>query len=126
MSHGKALLIGAVGTVQGRLGWAHQTIKQIFDDYEPVLTSSDWLKEQEFECVHYVMRFGAEKKEKIEIRKINKYKELPVASQLSMDDLHEVFLNKPKLREFLEQEVRRVLFHVKDKFHLPAVPELEL
>ncbi len=72
------------------------------------------------------MRFGAEKKEKIEIRKINKYKELPVASQLSMDDLHEVFLNKPKLREFLEQEVRRVLFHVKDKFHLPAVPELEL
>jgi hypothetical protein len=38
MSHGKEFLMGAVGTVQGRLGWGHQTIKQLFDEYEPIIT----------------------------------------------------------------------------------------
>jgi len=126
MKHGKAFLIGAVGTVQGRLGWAHQTIKQIFDEYEPILTESNWLGGQNFDCVHYVIRFGPESKEKIEVGRINKHKELPVASQLSMPELHEVFLNKPQLRDFIEAEVKRVLDYVTVELDLNPVPELGL
>lgn len=124
MNHGKALLMGATGTVQGRLGWAHETIQQIFSEYEPIITGSSWLKGQEFDCVHYVIRFGSESLEKIEVRKINKHNELPVASQLSMSELHEVFLNKPELREFIESEVKRVLLHIKAKFSLPSITVL--
>jgi len=124
MSHGKAFLMGATGTVQGRLGWASDTVRDIFHEYEPVLTESDWLRGQDFSCVHYVVRFGGERVEKIETRKLKKYNELSVASQLSMTDLHDVFLDRQKLREFIENEVIRVLRHVKDKYGLPSVPEL--
>jgi hypothetical protein len=124
MSHGKAFLMGAVGTVQGRLGWGHQTIKQLFDEYEPIITKSNWCQGQEFNCIHYVMRFGSEPLDKIEILKVNKYKELPVASQLSMEELHNVFLDKPKLREYLEKELKRVLVHLKEKYNLSSLPEL--
>jgi len=116
--------MGAVGTAQGRLGWAHQTIKQIFDEYEPLITASGWASSQQFDCIHYIIRFGPERLEKIEIRKPNKYGELPVASQLSMEELHEVFLNKPKLREFIEAEVKRVLIYLKDKYSLPPISEI--
>ena len=124
MSHEKAFLMGAAGTVQGRLGWAHQTIKQLFDEYEPIITKSNWCQGQEFNCVHYVMRFGNEPLDKIEVLKVNKYKELPVASQLSMEELHNVFLDKPKLREYLEKELKRVLVYLKTKFSLPSLPEV--
>jgi len=126
MSHGKAFLLGGVGTVQGRLGWAHETLKQIFDEYEPLITSTNWVSGQDFECINYVVRFGPEKLDKIEIRKPNKYGELPVASQLSMEELHEVFLNKPKLRDFIETEVKRVLLYLKEKYNLSPIPELGL
>ena len=126
MSHNKAFLMGATGTVQGRLGWAHETIKQLFDEYEPIITSARWCEEQEYDCIHYVMRFGKESVEEIEVLKVNKHKELPVASQLSMEDLHEVFLNKPKLREFIEFELRRVLKHLKIQYILASLPEIEI
>ena len=116
--------MGAAGTDQGRLGWAHQTIKQLFDEYEPIITKSNWCQGQEFNCVHYVMRFGNEPLDKIEVLKVNKYKELPVASQLSMEELHNVFLDKPKLREYLEKELKRVLVYLKTKYSLPSLPEL--
>lgn len=126
MAHGKALLMGATGTIQGRLGWAHETIVQLFNEYEPIITELNWLEGQEFDCIHYVMRFGAETLEKIEVRKINKHNELPVASQLSMAELHDVFLDRPKLRAFIEEELKRVLKHLKGQYGLQPVQELGL
>ena len=126
MSHVKAFLMGAAGAVQGRLGWAHQTIKQLFDEYEPIITKSNWLQGQDFDCVHYVMRFGNESLDEIEVLKVNKHKELPVASQLSMEELHSVFLDKPKLRVYLEVELKRVLSYLKAKYNLSSLPELSI
>ena len=126
MSHDKAFLMGAAGKVQGRLGWAHGTIKQLFDEYEPIITSARWCEEQEYDCIHYVMRFGKESVEEIEVLRVNKHKELPVASQLSMEDLHEVFLDKPKLRKFIESELHRVLKHLKNEYSLASLPELDI
>jgi hypothetical protein len=126
MNHGKVLLMGVTGTVQGRLGWAHDTILDIFNEYEPIITKCDWLCDQKFSCVHYVIRFGADRIEKIEMRKSRKYSELTVASQLSMSELHEVFLNRPVLHEYIENEVRRVLRHIKSKYGLSPIPELDI
>ncbi len=55
---------------------------------------------------------------------MKKYNELSVASQLSMADLHDVFLDRKKLRVFIENEVIRVLRHVKERYGLPSVQEL--
>ena len=126
MSHEKAFLMGATGVVQGRLGWAHQTIKQLFDEYEPIITGSNWLQGQEFNCIHYVMRFGNSAADEIETLRINKFKELPVASQLSMSDLHSVFLDKARLRTYLETELRRVLTHIRAKYKLPPIQTLNI
>lgn len=124
MDHQRAFLMGATGTVKGRLGWAHQTINQLFDEYEPIISRSNWLQGQEFDCVHYVMRFGESTLDNIEVLKVNKYKELPVASQLSMEELHKVYLDKPKLREYLEKELKRVLVFLKTRYSLSSLPEL--
>jgi hypothetical protein len=35
MPHGKAFLYGLCGTVQGRLGWAHQEIQVVCHDQLP-------------------------------------------------------------------------------------------
>ena len=126
MGHDKEFLMGATGTVQGRLGWAHETIKQLFDEYEPVITNAKWCESQEYDCIHYVMRFGKDSMDEIEILRVNKYIELPVASQLSMEELHEVFLNKPELRKFIESELRRVLKHLKLKYDLASLPEIDI
>jgi len=72
------------------------------------------------------MRFGKEKKEKVECRKRRRYQELEVNSEESMAALHRIFLDRPVLRAFLATEVRRVMKHIMDKYSLPELPELFL
>lgn len=124
MPHGKSFLYGLSGIVQGRLGWAGEEMKKFCPQIESIITSADWLRDQEFDTIHYVMRFGNEKKEKIECRKKRKYQELEVASEESMKTLHTVFLDRPALRSFLATEVMRVMRHIQEKYGLLDIPEL--
>lgn len=127
MSHGKVLLIGACGTVQGRLGWAHETLRNINEEFEPILREAAWLDSVPFKTISYIVRFGATATQEVHFSRVSKeHSELPVASQMSMKDLHEVFLNREKLRLFLEQEVKRALLAVKEKYSLSSIPELGL
>ena len=127
MSHGKLLLIGSCGTVQGRLGWAGEILRKINEEYEPLLSNAGWLASAPFRTIHYIVRFGASSTPEIYFSRISsKHQELPVASQMSMEELHEVFLNKEKLRSFLDKEVKRVLLAVKNKYNLSSIPELGL
>jgi hypothetical protein len=65
------------------------------------------------------MRFGPERKSEINCRRKPKYQELEVASQESMERLHEVFLNRELLRRFLAAEVKRMLEYIRVKYKLP-------
>lgn len=79
----------------------------------------------DFDTIHYVMRFGAEAESKIYCRRNRKYQELEVASQVSMQDLHGVFLDREKLRVFLSTELSRVFQHLEKKYKLPSLPALQ-
>ena len=126
MPHGKSLLIGAVGTVQGRLGWAGQILGKLSAKYEMLINESTWLSGAPFSTVHYVVRFGAEAIDTVFISRISKkYDELPVASQMSMQELHDVFLDREQLQVFLEKELRKVLAAIGKKYGLPPLPSVQ-
>ena len=125
MPHGKSFLHGLSGIVQGRLGWAGVEMHAFCPQIDKIITEADWLRDQEFDTIHYVMRFGAEKLDRIECRIRRRYQELEVASVESMETLHEVFLDRPLMRAFLAAEVKRVLRHVEAKYHLPRLTDLE-
>jgi hypothetical protein len=119
IAHGNAFLYGLCGTVQGRLGWAHQEIQVVCRDLNSIMLSSEWLASADFDTIHYVMRFGSAAEDKIHYRERRKDQELEVASQRAMADLHSVFLDRPRLRDFLAREVARVLIDVQSRFELP-------
>ena len=123
--HGKHFLMGLVGTVQGRLGWADDETRKLAPEIENIIRGSNWLESVEFDTIHYVMRFGAEAESKIYCRRNRKYQELEVASQVSMQDLHDVFLDREKLRVFLCTELSRVFQHLEKKYKLPSLPVLQ-
>ena len=123
MPHGKSLLMGAVGTVPGRLGWAGEILRELHNEYDLLIKESGWLAPAPFSTIHYVVRFGSEATDKVHISRISKkYDELPVASQMSMQELHDVFLDKDQLRIFLEKEVRRSLNAVGERYNLRPFP----
>ncbi|GAA5214794.1 hypothetical protein GCM10025776_08760 [Corallincola platygyrae] len=117
--------MGLVGTVEGRLGWADDETRKLVPDIENIVAEANWLESVEFDTIHYVMRFGAETDSKIYCRINRKYQELEVASQVSMQDLHGVFLDREKLRLFLCAELYRVLQYLEKKYKLPSLPVLQ-
>lgn len=120
MPHEKSFLYGLSGTVKGRLGFAGEEMQTICQHVERIIASTNWLKDADFDTIHYVMRFGEEKDTSIHCRKRPRYQELEVASQESMASLHKVFLDRTKLRRFLAVELIRVLDFVRTKHNLPA------
>ena len=125
MTHGKSFLYGLSGIVQGRLGWAGEEMKEFCPQIESIITKADWLRDQEFDTIHYVMRFGSEKLDRIECTKRRRYQELEVASVESMEALHRVFLHRPLLRALLATEVKRVMHYLTEKYQLPRLPDLD-
>ena len=122
--HGKHFLMGLVGTVQGRLGWADDETRKLVPEIENIVRGANWLETVDFDTIHYVMRFGAEDESKIYCRRNRKYQELEVASQVSMQELHDVFLDREKLRVFLCAELSRVFQYLEKKYKLPSLPAL--
>ena len=123
--HGKHFLMGLVGTVQGRLGWADDETRKLVPEIEKIVREENWLESVDFDTIHYVMRFGADAESKIYCRRNKKYQELEVASQVSMQDLHDVFLDRDKLRVFLCSELARVFQYLEKKYKLPSLPVLQ-
>ena len=123
--HGKHFLMGLVGTIQGRLGWADDETRKLVPEIEKIVREANWLESVDFDTIHYVMRFGAEAESKIYCRRNRKYQELEVASQVSMQDLHDVFLDREKLRVFLYSELSRVFQYLEKKYKLPTLPKLQ-
>ena len=122
--HGKSLLVGLAGTVQGRLGWAGDEIGKLVPRLEEIISNSAWLNAADFDTIHYVMRFGATAEDRIYCRRRPEYQELEVASQVQMSQLHEVFLNREKLRALLCNELLRMFEHLTRKYKLEPLPEL--
>ncbi|NJA08199.1 hypothetical protein HC024_21050 [Methylococcaceae bacterium WWC4] len=91
---------------------------------EEIISNSAWLDAADFDTIHYVMRFGATAEDRIYCRRRPEYQELEVASQVQMSQLHEVFLNREKLRAFLCNELLRVFEHLARKYKLEPLPEL--
>ena len=124
MPHGKSFLYGLSGTIQGRLGWAGEEMQEFCPHIDTIITEANWLKAQDFDTIHYVMRFGLDKLDRIECRRRRCYQELEVASMESMQALHKVFLDRPVLRAFLATEVKRVVKHIEVKYELAELPVL--
>ncbi len=123
--HGKHFLMGLAGTVQGRLGWAEDEARKLVPEIEARVREGRWLESADFDTIHYVMRFGAEAESAIFCRRNRKYQELEDASQVSMVELHDVFLDREKLRVFLCAELSRVFEYLETKYALPPLPALQ-
>ena len=125
LSHGKSFLIGLVGTTQGRLGWATDEVRRLTPEIEKIVSNARWLDSVDFDTVHYVMRFGESAEPTIHCRQNRKHDELEVASDVSMKELHDVFLDRRELRRFLCRELQRVFEHLRIKYRLEPIPELD-
>ena len=123
-SHGKSFLFGLVGTVQGRLGWAHGEAVNLGREIEAVISEAKWLALAPFDTIHYVLRFGAKSDAAIHCRHVKKRQEVEVASQLSMAELHEVLLNRPQIRAIICRELERVFLWIQQRYSLPDIPQL--
>ncbi|GHC68102.1 hypothetical protein GCM10007100_40220 [Roseibacillus persicicus] len=121
MPHGKVLLLGASGTVQGRLGrWFNPTLTDVCNEFDELLKKRRWLEAiGDFDTIHHVIRFGQNDEPEIEFGRISKkYSELPTASLRSMSGLHEVYLDRQELRNYLQAEVLRSLQIIGERFSL--------
>ena len=124
MPHGKALLLGACGAVQGRLGrWFNPTLTDICNEFDVLLKRNEWLAPMgDFDTIHHVIRFGDTDQEEVEFGRVStRHSELPTASFRSMDGLHEVYLDRNDLREYLVNEVDRSLLLIGERLGLPAI-----
>ena len=125
MPHGKAFLLGACGTVQGRLGrWFNPTLTEVCNELDAVLKRHGWLdRANDFDTIHPVIRFGERDEEEVEFGRVStQHAELPTASVRSMGGLHEVYLDRDALRDYLQAEVRRSLGIIGNRLGLPAIP----
>ena len=116
--------MGLVGTVQGRLGWADDETRKLAPEIENVVGGAQWLDSVDFDTIHYVMRVGAKAESKVHCRRNRNYQELEVASQVSMQELHEVFLDRVRLQTFLCVGLARVFGQLEKQYDLPALPML--
>lgn len=124
MPHGKALLLGACGTVQGRLGrWFNPTLIEVCNEFDAVLKRNGWLdREEGFDTIHHVIRFGERDQDEIEFGRVSAmHSELPTASFRSMVGLHDVYLDRDALREYLIAEIGRSLRLIGDRLGLPTL-----
>lgn len=122
--HGKSFLLGLVGTFKGRLGWAQEELVALVPAINSTIANAHWLSSVDFDTIHYVMRFGASAEQTISCRHSRKHDELEVASQVAMQDLHDVFLDRVTLRVFLCTELLRVFDYVQAKYSLAPLPQL--
>ena len=122
-THGKALLLGACGTVQGRFGrWFHPIFRELNEEFDQLIKERRWLASQPFDTIHHVIRFGALSADKVEIKTVDKaQRELPTASMRAMSELREVLLDKDKLRIFLREEIIRSLKAISESTNLPSL-----
>lgn len=125
LAHGKSFLMGLVGTTQGRLGWAGDEAQKLMPEIEKIISEAEWLASEDFDTIHYVMRFGVSAQERIPCRRNRKDDELEVASEVAMEALHRVFLDRRELRRFLCRELQRVFDHLEGKYRLEPLPKLK-
>ena len=83
------------------------------------------MKDAPFKTIHYVVRFGENATADVYFSRVSKkYDELPIASQMSRSELHDVFLDRIKLCMYLEPEVQKVMLAIKEKYKLTSLPEI--
>jgi Immunity protein 39 len=114
----RALLIGGVSTVKGRIKLAGPSIVAVCDEFEPILQAEGYLANAPFDTVSLVFRFGEAEDLDPEIDKINKrHNELPVAISFSMEELSA--MDQVNLTEKFRASVIEVLCDVAANFDLP-------
>lgn len=119
MSSQRILLIGGVGVVRGRIKDAGQVMREICDDFEPLLIESNFVSEAPFKTVSLIIRFGENNGGAPIFEPINqRHKELPASIELSIAELRP--LDRGALKNAFIKATIEVLEAVVKKYSLSA------
>lgn len=115
----RALLIGGVGLVKGRVRDAGPVMVEICNELEPILREGCFTRNTPFQTVSLILRFGTRRCLTPEYRPVDKsHDELPVSVELEMQAIKEMNHDELK-REFMVATLE-ALIHVGHKFKLPT------
>jgi hypothetical protein len=113
------LVLGGVGLVRGSVRDAGPKMVEVSRILGPRILAAGWRPKMPFHYVHLILRFG-EAKPDTEIRRVSaRYKDLPIARELSMDDCRRAAREGRLLGLFL-RETLKALEDVAKRYELDA------
>lgn len=114
----RALLIGGVAAVKGRVLHSGPAMVAVCNEFEPILQANGFLTGAPFDSVSMIFRFGESENWDPEIGRINKrHRELPVSIWFSMEELSGMDLSS--LTEKFRIATIETLCDVAANFDLP-------
>lgn len=120
MSHDRKLVLGGVSLTKARPNrFAMQVMKEIRDEIELLIISSDFLMGAPFQWIGLILRYGLVNADKPRYQKINmKHGDLPVAIELDSNELSSA--NKDELRFLMTKATLLALIHIGKKYELSS------
>lgn len=113
------LVLGGVGLVRGNVRGAGPAMVAVSKILEPRIIAAGWRPKMPFAYVHLILRFG-EAKAGTEIRRVNaRYKDLPIARELSMKECQQAAKDGRLLGLFLKESLK-ALEVVAERYELDA------
>lgn len=115
----KAVLIGGVGLVKGRVRNAGAVMVEICDELEPILRDGYYCQRAPFQTVSLIIRFGSRQNLDPEYQPIdNIHSELPMSVELEMEVLKT--MDRDQLKRLFLVATLKALIHAGHEFDLPT------
>ncbi|MCG8522528.1 Imm39 family immunity protein [Marinobacter nauticus] len=115
----KLLTIGGVGQVKGRIKGMGPVVLPIRDELDGQMRAADWLARAPFESISIVLRYSESSSDEVIIERVNKHRELPLAINVSMEQLKATGGNPDKLKAIVKPAINRCLGAVQKEYGLP-------
>lgn len=113
------LVLGGVGLVRGSVRGVNPAMVAVAKTLGPHIIAAGWRPKVPFAYVHLMLKFG-EAKAGTEIRRVSaRYKDLPVARELSMKDCQQA-AKEGRLLELFLRETLKALEDVAKHYELDA------
>ncbi|ERP89603.1 hypothetical protein Q670_04200 [Alcanivorax sp. P2S70] len=112
----KLITIGGIGQAKGRVKGMGPVDLAIRDELDGKMRKPNWLASAPFEGVSIILRYAEASRDKVLFEKINKHKELPLAIDISMEDLKSTEGNPDQLKAIVWPAIDRCMCAVQSEY----------
>lgn len=120
MQNKRIILIGGVGLVKGSLRGIGKFMLEVCNDFEPVLQEYKFTESAPFHTISIIIRVGERSDFDPEYGSVNRRSdEIPVSVQIDMKELHEIAMDKGKMRQLVADIAINILYDIAKKYSLP-------